>query len=64
MNVAPCSKYSEVLADWLVELGYTHCFMVAGGGCMHLIDGFRTRFIAPEGRCGQPPHPIFVGTPA
>ena len=25
------SKYSEVLGDWLVELGYTHCFMVAGG---------------------------------
>lgn len=38
------SKYSGVLADWLVEAGYTHCFMVAGGGCMHLIDGFRTRF--------------------
>lgn len=38
------TKYSEVLADWLVELGYTHCFMVAGGGCMHLIDGFRSKF--------------------
>ena len=37
-------KYAGVLGDWLVELGYTHCFMVAGGGCMHLIDGFRTRF--------------------
>ncbi|MEN9632297.1 MAG: hypothetical protein RL077_701 [Verrucomicrobiota bacterium] len=32
------------MGDWLVGLGYTHCFMVAGGGSMHLIDGFRTRF--------------------
>jgi acetolactate synthase-1/2/3 large subunit len=37
-------KYANVLGDWLVELGYTHCFMVAGGGCMHLIDGFRSKF--------------------
>jgi acetolactate synthase-1/2/3 large subunit len=37
-------KYSSVLADWLVEMGYTHCFFVAGGGCMHLIDGFRNKF--------------------
>jgi acetolactate synthase-1/2/3 large subunit len=44
MNEPAGPKYSEVLADWLVELGYTHCFMVAGGGCMHLIDGFRSRF--------------------
>src|SRR3954465_13183458 len=38
------TKYSEVLGDWLAAAGYTHCFMVAGGGCMHLIDGFRSRF--------------------
>ena len=37
-------KYADVLGDWLVEMGYTHCFMLAGGGCMHLIDGFRSRF--------------------
>lgn len=37
-------KYSELLGDWLKALGYTHCFMLAGGGCMHLIDGFRSRF--------------------
>lgn len=41
-RVAP--KYAELLGDWLLSEGYTHCFMVAGGGCMHLIDGFRTRF--------------------
>jgi acetolactate synthase-1/2/3 large subunit len=44
MSVGRQLKYAAVLGDWLVELGYTHCFMVAGGGCMHLIDGFRTRF--------------------
>lgn len=37
-------KYSDLLGDWLKQLGYTHCFMLAGGGCMHLIDGFRSRF--------------------
>ena len=44
MNPTEPSKYSSVLGDWLVEMGYTHCFMVAGGGSMHLIDGFRTKF--------------------
>lgn len=37
-------KYADILGDWLVDEGFTHCFMVAGGGCMHLIDGFRSRF--------------------
>lgn len=37
-------KYSELLGDWLADLGYTHCFFVAGGGIMHLLDGFRGRF--------------------
>ena len=36
-------KYSELMVDWLVELGYTHCFFVAGGNIMHLLDGVRTR---------------------
>jgi acetolactate synthase-1/2/3 large subunit len=31
-------KYSDLLADWLVELGYTHCFFVAGGNIMHLLE--------------------------
>ncbi len=31
-------KYSDVLADWLVNLGYTHCFFVAGGNIMHLLE--------------------------
>lgn len=38
-------KYADLIGDWLVELGYTHCFLVAGGGCMHLIDAFRKRFV-------------------
>jgi acetolactate synthase I/II/III large subunit len=36
-------KYAEVFVDWLAELGYTHCFFVAGGNIMHLLDGARTR---------------------
>lgn len=37
-------RYSHLLADWLRDLGYSHCFFVAGGGCMHLIEGFRHQF--------------------
>jgi acetolactate synthase-1/2/3 large subunit len=29
--------------EWLLELGYTHCFFVAGGNIMHLLDGVRQR---------------------
>ena len=31
--------------EWLRELGYTHCFFVAGGNIMHLLDGARSRFV-------------------
>ena len=31
-------KYSDLLADWLAELGYTHCFFLAGGNIMHLLE--------------------------
>ena len=34
-------RFSELMMDWLVELGYTHCFFVAGGNVMHLLDGVR-----------------------
>jgi acetolactate synthase-1/2/3 large subunit len=34
-------KYSELMVRWLEELGYTHCFFVAGGNSMHLLDGVR-----------------------
>jgi acetolactate synthase-1/2/3 large subunit len=33
-------KYSDLLAEWLVDLGYTHCFFVAGGNIMHLLESF------------------------
>ena len=31
-------KNSDLMADWLVSLGYTHCFFVAGGNIMHLLE--------------------------
>lgn len=31
-------KYSDLVISWLRELGYTHCFLVAGGNSMHLLD--------------------------
>ena len=37
-------KYSDYIAEWLVEKEYTHCFFLAGGGCMHLIESFRRYF--------------------
>ena len=36
-------KYSDLLIDWLVEEGYTHCFFVGGGNVMHLLESARTR---------------------
>lgn len=37
-------KYSDLLADWLAEMGYTTCFFVAGGNIMHALESFRHRF--------------------
>ena len=34
-------KYSDQLVRWLLEEGYTHCFFVAGGNIMHLLDSVR-----------------------
>ena len=36
-------KYSDQFADWLVDDGYTHCFYVAGGNIMHILNSVRTR---------------------
>ena len=44
MTTADPQKYADQVNDWLLELGYTHCFFVAGGNIMHLLDGARTRF--------------------
>lgn len=43
-NIAP-SSYADQVIDWLVELGYTHCFFVAGGNIMHFLNGARSRLI-------------------
>jgi acetolactate synthase I/II/III large subunit len=37
-------KYSDQLASWLAELGYTHCFFVAGGNIMHLLESCSHKF--------------------
>ncbi len=36
-------KYSDLVVEWLLELGYSRCFFVAGGNIMHLLDGVRSR---------------------
>jgi acetolactate synthase-1/2/3 large subunit len=36
-------KYSDQFSDWLVDEGYTHCFFVAGGNIMHILNSLRTR---------------------
>jgi acetolactate synthase-1/2/3 large subunit len=38
-------KYSDLLGDWLAEMGYSACFFVAGGNIMHLLESFRHRFV-------------------
>jgi len=38
-------KYSDQFVDWLCEEGYTHCFYVAGGNIMHLLNSVRTRMV-------------------
>lgn len=37
-------KYSDLLAEWLKEMGYTHCFYVAGGNIMHLLASCNNHF--------------------
>lgn len=37
-------KYSEILTDWLKELGYTHCFFLNGGNNMHLVQSCSKKF--------------------
>jgi len=37
-------KFSDQIALWLKESGYTTCFFVAGGNSMHLLNSFRESF--------------------
>ena len=36
-------NYATLTLEWLHELGYTHCFFVAGGNIMHLLNAARQR---------------------
>ena len=38
------AKYSDDFMDWIREAGFTHCFFVAGGNAMHLIESASSRF--------------------
>ena len=44
MKEKQLQTYSDEMCDWLLELGYTHCFFVAGGNIMHLLNSARTKF--------------------
>ncbi len=37
-------KYSDLFVEWLKEMGYTHCFYVAGGNTMHLLSSSNKHF--------------------
>lgn len=37
-------KYSDLVCKWLADEGYTHCFFVAGGNIMHLLESASHRF--------------------
>lgn len=37
-------KYSDLLAQWLKDMGYTHCFYVAGGNIMHMLASCNNHF--------------------
>jgi acetolactate synthase-1/2/3 large subunit len=37
-------KYSDLMAEWLKSMGYTHCFYVAGGNIMHLLASCAQHF--------------------
>jgi acetolactate synthase I/II/III large subunit len=38
------AKYSDDIATWLSDSGYSTCFFVAGGNIMHLIESFSKKF--------------------
>ena len=37
-------NYSDNLSLWLKEEGYTHCFFIAGGNIMHILNSLRKDF--------------------
>lgn len=52
-------RYATLVTQWLEELGYTHCFFVAGGNSMHLLDAIRQRM-----RCVPTVHEVAAGIAA
>lgn len=52
-------KYCDVVVGWLRGLGYTHCFTVAGGNSMHLLDGVRKQMV-----CVPVAHEVSAGIAA
>lgn len=52
-------KYSDQIVDWLVELGYTHCFFVGGGNIMHLTESCSRRLV-----CVPTVHEVAAGVAA
>jgi len=38
-------KYSDALIGWLKSSGYTHCYFVAGGNIMHLLNSARQALV-------------------
>jgi len=36
-------KYADLITDWLADAGYSHCFHVAGGNIMHLLEAVERR---------------------
>ena len=39
MNISPVKTYSDLIASWLKEIGFIHCFFVAGGNLEDLAAG-------------------------
>jgi acetolactate synthase-1/2/3 large subunit len=38
-------RYADQFMGWLKDLGFTHCFFLAGGGSMHLVDAASKHFV-------------------
>jgi acetolactate synthase-1/2/3 large subunit len=38
-------KYSDALISWLKATGYSHCYFVAGGNIMHLLNSARQQMV-------------------
>ena len=52
-------KYSDLLADWLLDLNYTHCFFVGGGNIMHLTESLSRKL-----KCVPVIHEVAAGIAA